>query len=176
MHNYIAQPRSIKDIRSLALQLRKNIGCDDPEFKEFPIVEFLELILPKIEKDFILCVLEKEEMGDIHGLAHPEENYIEVRQDVYNRAVKGFGRDRFTLAHELGHYLMHGKENVQLARIGDNKQIKAYQNPEWQADTFAAELLMPITLIDTSNPYEISEKFGVSLKAAEIRVKKIYKH
>lgn len=36
-----------------------------------------------------------------------EDIVIRVRSDVYERACENHGRDRFALAHELGHYSLH---------------------------------------------------------------------
>ena len=175
MKNYIATPLSTNDIRKLALKIREVFGFNTQDSKKFPIDYFLEIGMPMLEEEFHICILPKDEMGNIHGLACPDEKCIKIREDVYERAINGYGRDRFTIAHEIGHYLLHNNETVRLARIEQNKRIEAYRNPEWQADTFAAELLMPITLIDTKNPRIISEEFGVSFTAANIRIKKIYK-
>ena len=174
--SYIADPRSTKEIRGMTLNLRTNIGYNTPNKKEFPILNFLEFVMPIIHDDFAIDVCDKKQMGNIHGLACPEEKCIRIREDVYEGAYNGNGRDRFTLAHELGHYLMHGKEHVKLARVQANKKLEAFKNPEWQANTFAAELLMPITLLHSDNPFKIASDFGVSLSAANFRVKKIYKH
>ncbi|UZP01950.1 ImmA/IrrE family metallo-endopeptidase [Clostridium botulinum] len=176
MQNYIADPLSTAKIRQIALSLREVLEYDNSNRKEFPILPFLELVMPKVIEDFTICILPKEEMNNIHGLACPEENCIKIREDVYEGAINNNGRDRFTLAHELGHYLLHGKSHVHLARMEKDKQIEPFRDPEWQANTFAAELLMPINLIDTDNPFKIAREFKVSLKAAQIRAKKIYKH
>lgn len=176
MQNYIADPLSVINIRKIAYNIREVIDFNTKETKQFPIVKFLELIMPKIVENFHIYIADENEMGNVHGLACVEEDCIKIRKDVYEGAIEGNGRDRFTLAHELGHYLMHDKKHVKLARIEAGKSIEAFRNPEWQANTFAAELLMPINLIDTNNPFVIANEFGVSLKAAQIRAKKIYKH
>lgn len=176
MQNYIADPLSIVDIRNFALGIRNVLDFNTNDKKFFPIVEFLELIMPQIVKGFHICVFDKNQMGNIHGLACPEDNCINIREDVYEGAIKDNGRDRFTLAHELGHFLMHNKNHVKLARIENGQKCEIYRDPEWQANTFAAELLMPNNLMDTDNCFQIANDFGVSLSAAQIRVKKIYKH
>ena len=170
-NSYMAEPRSTKNIRDLATNLRKVLNLEN--VAKFPIIEVIES-LHIIDEDFYYEIVDKETMGNIHGLAHPNEHYIQIREDVYERCVKGYGRDRFTVAHELGHYLLHSS-GVTLARLGDEK-VQAYRDPEWQANTFAAELLMPINLIDTNDIDEISDKFGVSISAAKIREKKINMH
>lgn len=176
MDNFIANPRSTKDIRNLADVFRTTFGFDKKGKERFPIMEFIEFAMPRLDKQFHIEILEKEVLKNIHGLACPNEHCIQIRKDVYERAINGEGRDRFTIAHEIGHYFMHGQDNVRLARLGELKTVQAYRDPEWQANTFAAELLMPIYLIDKEDScFEIAEKFGVSLSAAEIRLKKIYK-
>ena len=176
MQSYIADPLSTQEIRQMAINLRRNFGLNSEEDKMFPIVEFIELVVPSILEEFTLEILPQEEMGNVHGLACPEENCIKVREDVYERAIDGYGRDRFTLAHELGHFLLHHREHIRLARLENGSKIEAFRDPEWQANTFAAELLMPLGLIDTEEQRAIADEFGVSLQAASIRAKKIYKH
>lgn len=169
--SYMAKPRSIKDIRKVALLLRQTLKLED--VAKFPIIELIES-MHTIDEEFYYEIVDKETMGNIHGLACPNEHCIKIREDVYERCIAGYGRDRFTLAHELGHYLLHSSE-VTLARLGEER-VQAYRDPEWQANTFAAELLMPIDLIDTNDIDEISNKFGVSYSAAKLRVKKINMH
>ena len=88
-------------------------------------------------------VVEPFEMEDTYGTTNTSRNIMRIRSDVYEGAIHDNPRDRFTLCHELGHYILHQPENISYAR-GD---IPVYQNPEWQANTFAAELLIPDELI-----------------------------
>ena len=173
MTSVIANPLSIKKIRELANMLREATNYNDTAF--FPVVHFIESILPSIDSEFSLVIEDINSMGACHGLACPEEKCIKLREDVYERAIQGIGRDRFTVAHELGHYLLHDDNNVTLARMEKNKKIEHFRDPEWQANTFAAELLVPLNLIDTQNIYEIAENFGVSNQVAEIRLNKLIK-
>lgn len=78
-------------------------------------------------------------------------------------------RDKFTLAHELGHYFLHFNsedERKMAARMGSGRI-------EWEANWFAASLLMPKSLIETKrldSAYAIASYFGVSLQAASVRL------
>lgn len=88
-------------------------------------------------------------------------------------------RQRFTLAHELGHYLLHRDQ------IGDGIADDALYRSrlsnalEYEANKFAADLLMPSAEvhkllerykhIDNIIDY-VSKYFGVSNQAAEIRL------
>lgn len=93
------------------------------------------------------------------------------------------GRRRFSIAHELGHYHIPRHRHVakppcadrdMLARDGDAKQI------EWEANDFAAELLMPWRLFSTdvdrrtpcfTSVYELASPshYDVSVTAAAWR-------
>ncbi|HBF5908433.1 ImmA/IrrE family metallo-endopeptidase [Clostridioides difficile] len=174
MNSLKVTPLSIEKIRKTANSIRNSldeISGVEKKYK-FPIVEFIENILPKLFDEFIFEILSEEEMGDYHGLTYTNEGNIKIREDVYLNAVEGKGRDRFTMAHELGHFLLHNPKNVILART--KSKTKIYEDAEWQADTFAAELLMPIDMItDEDDIDSISRKFGVSAKAAEVRLNKV---
>lgn len=78
-------------------------------------------------------------------------------------------RDKFTVAHELGHYFLHSNQG--------ETPIVAYRKGtgrlEWEANWFAAALLMPreifIHAAQTMDEYELANKFGVSPDAARVR-------
>ena len=96
---------------------------------------------------------------------------MRIRSDVYEGAVKGNPRDRFTLCHELGHYLLHQPGCVSYAR----GKVPAYQDPEWQANTFAAELMAPRDLVANMSIERIMKECGMSKQAATIQYNVIHK-
>ena len=116
MAQCLAAPLSRMDIRRRARVIRKIAGEDNKLY--FDIVKFLDVTLPKIDPEFNLVIEDKESMGDCHGLTYPDKNEIHIREDVYNRALEGSGRDRLTMAHELFHVLQHEKSNISYARAG----------------------------------------------------------
>jgi len=84
-------------------------------------------------------------------------------------------RDNFTIAHELGHFVLHyllsegTKEPIQFNRYGTDKL-------EIQANRFAAALLMPCdeflgqaTTLD-DDTFRLAAHFGVSEPAAKVRL------
>lgn len=99
---------------------------------------------------------------------------------IYNKSISSEGRIRFTLAHELGHFMLHlgtqdafecSQEAVLLTGTRE-KQI------EVEADAFASQLLMPLpqfralTLganVDFDVLSSASALFGVSLTSACLR-------
>lgn len=171
MSSYIAKPLSRKKIRELTLSLRKLLELDDEPF--FPIVHLLEMILPEADPKFNYVIEPIEEMPNEYALCYPKENMIYIREDVYERAIKGVPRDRFTIAHEIGHYIMHKPERMKLARNEQSKKQPSYLCPEWQANTFAGELLAPPHLIKGFDKYEVTQRCGVSNKVGEIQLQQI---
>jgi Zn-dependent peptidase ImmA (M78 family) len=110
-------------------------------------------------------------MGDQHGLTRPELKEMWIREDVYEGARRGVGRDRFTIAHELGHYLLHNEPG--LARTMNPKgSLPAFKCSEWQANSFAGALLIPTDVAQAlKNAHAIAETCGVSVDAAGVQLK-----
>lgn len=168
--NIAATALSRQKIRKFAKYVRELAGFDGREY--FPIVEFIELVLGDPDNpEFNYEIVEPYEMKDMYGNTNTETNVMQIRKDVYERAVKGVPRDRFTLCHELGHYLLHRPELMSYAR-GD---IPRFQNPEWQANTFAGELMAPYHLVKNMGVEEIMQKCGMSRQAASIQYNEYHK-
>lgn len=167
----IAIPTSRIKLRGIANQIRQEIGRANELY--FPIVEFVEWVMPNLYPGFAYVLLEQSEMGNCHGKACPEEKVIYLREDVYNGACLGNGRDRFTLAHEVSHYILHTPGMVSYARLEKGKKIEAFRDPEWQANTLAGELLIPARLIRGMSIEEVSLQCSVSHSAASIQLKYI---
>lgn len=101
-------------------------------------------------------------------------------------------RQRFTVAHELGHYLLHDQEPVHVDRREAGFQVKLRSSAssagtdmdEIEANLFAAELLMPaeflrrdLSAYDRLDVFEddplfndLKEKYQVSIRALTIRL------
>ena len=163
MNGYTVSALSRLQIRRMAEAIRKIDGSEQQLY--FDIVKFVELKLPKIDPSFNFNVGAMSKMGDCHGLTYPERNEINIREDVYEKAYNGSGRDRLTIAHELFHLLQHTSDNVCFARNG-SAETPAYRNPEWQANAFGGELLIPHKLINGLSVNEIMVQCGVSADAA----------
>lgn len=159
---YIAPPRSRRAIRGYAEAVRRLVpGGHEPRLD---IVRLLELDLVRLDDRFEIAILEPWEMGDNHALAHLNEHRIEVRLDVYDGACAGSGRDRMTLAHELGHLVLHS--DITLSRRMSETPVRPFEDPEWQAKCFAGELLIPRSCWQSmKNPEEAATYFGVSKDA-----------
>lgn len=90
-------------------------------------------------------------------------------------------RDRFTIAHELGHYFLHFR--LPLAQGKDVGKMRAARyggdQAEVEANWFAASFLMPAA--DFTRAYQeangdhhlLAGKFGVSVQASTVRAKSL---
>jgi len=163
-------PLSRKRIRERAQEVRDAFKITTPCF---PIMEIVEYWLPRVCEPFVLELLSIEDMAarfgsGTHAMTHPDELHMMLREDVYRGAWKDQGRDRFTVAHEMGHLVLH--RFVGMARRL-RTEVLTFENSEWQADTFAGELLMPLPdVLEHATAQDIATVFKVSLEAARVRL------
>jgi Zn-dependent peptidase ImmA (M78 family) len=163
-------PRSTAQIRQMADKVRKVLGVVKGQSEDkLDIIEVIDILLPQCLPQIEINLLPDEEMGEDHGRTYPDKFLIELRENTYIGAMNGSGRDVFTVAHEIGHLFLH-QNAASFARSKPTATIKPYENSEWQADQFAAEILMPYELcINCSCSSDIQYRFGVSRSAAENR-------
>jgi hypothetical protein len=99
-------------------------------------------------------------LGDVHGALWINKRLVAVDQSLDpNRFPAKKGRYRFTLAHEAGHWQLHRpfflENNAQLGLFEETDTKPAYvcrssekgKPIEWQANFFAAHLLMPTEIV-----------------------------
>ncbi|MBV8979245.1 MAG: ImmA/IrrE family metallo-endopeptidase [Alphaproteobacteria bacterium] len=90
-------------------------------------------------------------------------------------------RDRFTIAHELGHYVLHYLLDPGRTKPKGGFAASRYGNSrvEWEANWFAAGFLMPRSAFKTAFEREkshigrVAEHFRVSPAAAYVRARAI---
>lgn len=84
----------------------------------------------------------------------------------------GWYRRRFTIAHEIGHFLMNTAHYKQTGELGNLEMLDTTNPIEKEANAFAAELLMPLQQFkkDCRSRLKsldgLSEKYQVSKEAA----------
>lgn len=167
-------PLSRKSIRSFAGLLREQFGMADIPYVRLDILlEVLSCPLGNMEKPLVeVEIVDDCKLPGKYAAYYPLSNLLKIRQSVYLGACHGNGRDRFTIAHELGHFFLHQDAELTLARPNSyGQKIPAYRDPEWQANTFASEFLIPHDLVKGMTPEEVSVKCGTSLEAARIALK-----
>jgi Zn-dependent peptidase ImmA (M78 family) len=120
--------------------------------------------------------------NDLSGMAHIREGVVIVGVN----SLHAPNRQRFTLAHELGHVVLHREileDNVHVDRVllRDRDSSAGLYREEIEANAFASELLMPAEFLDAmlggrqvimDDDEEIStlaKKFRVSESAMRFR-------
>jgi uncharacterized protein DUF955 len=101
---------------------------------------------------------------------------------IYNDGITSKGRINFTLAHEFAHYLIHRLAHPEGMRCGQQDLVRwesSYRQLEFEANTFAAYLLMPFDdyrrQIDSRSAVcldaiaHCADRYEVSLIAATLR-------
>lgn len=163
------KPRSRRDIRNIADTLKKKFGLKG---KRIDILRFLEIIVSLLKYEYE--IVEDSELKTNYAEFDPLDRAIRIRESVYIGASKGNTRDRFTIAHEIGHMILHSLMDAEIKFCRFDEKINPYEDIEWQANTFAGEFLVDFSEIEYMNIDEISEKFGVSRKVAQIQKEKLY--
>ena len=111
--NVIAIPLDRKRIRVLANSIREIIK--ELYDGEFKLLDFVENNLSVLDKEYNFAVIPIEEMPGVYGRTNASKSELFIREDVY--------------------------EGIRQENPRGNVSIKC--DPEWQANTFASELLKP---------------------------------
>jgi len=163
-NNVVVAPRSRKWIDDFALGVRRAFQI--PDDRAVDMLRLIELILPQVWDDFRYEIVPDRELGDAEATTSMNERVIRISESCYAAARRGHPRYPFTLAHELGHLLLHTGRQTSLAR----GTVKAYVDPEWQANAFASAFLMPPDGVKACGCIsDIMRRYGVSRPAAEFR-------
>lgn len=172
MTNFRAKPTSIKEIRGVAKAFRQKCGLS--QIQKFPACETFEYLLDKIFEKFEWEIIPDDQMSE-EGKTFAGAHKIEIRESVYIAACRGDGRARFTIMHEVGHFLLHSPDRIALCRLKPGEKLPPFEDPEWQANTFAAEILMDIDVVHGMDYRQISKTCEVSFGAAKTRFHKLNK-
>ncbi len=173
MADYIVEPKSRKDIRNYAKILRKHLNLENEIY--FPIVELPD-VLYMIFPNFSYEIVENNVFPEnIHADTDIINQHIRIKQSVYDGASAGNGRDRMTIAHEIGHFFLLCFCGLKFKRNFHEENILPYESPEWQAKCFAGELLIDASLVKNMNSHEIAEQCGVSAVAAKYQYDILHK-
>jgi Zn-dependent peptidase ImmA (M78 family) len=139
----------------------------------------------KLPVDVIALALENDLKISYFNPAQSKSDTLEsvsglldkANKTIYINATDSLERQRFTIAHELGHYIYnHDEDKFGLNyRDGNRKRNSA----ERQADDFAAEILMPSPMVrkklkeySDARPTisEVASLFGVSKDAMRVKL------
>lgn len=167
--------RGVADIRLSADNVRRILEIGDA-----PQSINIGLLLDRLSVKYGITydVLEPDEMphSDVEACWDPESVTMHIRSDVFEGACWNDPRARFTVMHELGHGLLAHRRTIN--RAGADRKPKVYEDSEWQANQFAAEILMPLEAIIShglKTALEIQTHFNVSNQAAMRRFSQLEK-
>lgn len=150
-------------------------------------IERAPVPLPQIAKSCGLRVVVESLDGDLSGFLYRNNNRSIIGVNTRHPS----NRQNFTIAHELGHYLLHDQENLHvdhefLVRLRNDVSSQGTDEAEREANFFAASLLMPkhfiekdlrehkyIDLFDDSFLHNMARKYGVSTQALINRLKNL---
>lgn len=125
-----------------------------------------------ITDEYNIKVYNSEMDSNISGAIIKEgDNYVIYVNDKHHA-----NRQRFTIAHEIAHYILHKD------RIGDNLtdnamyRSKLSNSFERQANILASEILMPVNFVlqfikENKSIEEMADLFQVSEEAMRIRIR-----
>src|SRR5438874_723784 len=123
-----------KLIRELALELIAGVKAKGPPVSVEEIVKRKKIIIRRghVEPKVSGFLFRNEGRGPaiigVNGSQHPN-------------------RQRFTIAHELGHLLLHAGDDVHVDKHRDDLSAKGTDVEEIESNLFAAELLMPASFL-----------------------------
>lgn len=158
--------------------------CKKHNIKSYP-VDIL-----KICKDLDIVVCSQNLEHGVSGLILISKDkireYDNFKKVIVVNAKDSNSRKRFTIAHELGHYILHKTDEMDYYAHRENN-ADSCSPKEIEANSFASEILMPAHLVN--NVLEnyglkeagfsdemiscISREFFVSQAAAEVRLTKL---
>ncbi len=151
-----------ESIRSEAEKLLLAAGVEQAPVPLRDVVSFLNLSLLEKSREPFSSEAALVPVGDGH--------VIELRGRGNERRL------RFTIAHEIGHFVLHR------GRVGNERGGMANQATarlEREADQFAAELLMPEHLVrqaaleEGADPHRLADRFEVSVQAMSLRLRRL---
>jgi hypothetical protein len=131
-----------------------------------------------IAEDLLGLRVEQRDLGECSGMLVPAKRLILVNAAEATNGDVPTRRHRFTIAHELGHWICHahsdGSEAPTFCRSRDLSE-EADRDLQREANVFGAEPLMPETAVRAawaaaSDASEVAARFDVSALAAQWRL------
>lgn len=159
------EPEMLVDLESIQNKANEEGYVED---KRFDIERFIKEKYPNI-------IIRREALpSDISGRLKMEDDVWVMTINSQHPSV----RQRYTLGHELGHYLNH-RDSVKSFEDTTFFRSSQKSSMEYMADQFAACLLMPELEINAllkegvKTVKEMAAKFDVSLEAMKYRLEQL---
>lgn len=151
----------------------------------FDVMQYLEFHMVT-EHEFDYAV---RDLG--YGVwAETRQKMVTLSPQTYEKAIQGQGFARFTVAHEIGHAVLHQRllmtklfhSSSHGDQLSNTEHFETYCHPEWQANEFAAAVLMPQSGMSLLRQRyvrreeflaKVTDVFKVSPAAASYRLEKL---
>lgn len=164
-----------KHIRAQATSLLKRFRVEQAPVPVEEIAHGIGALVQRVPAD-----------DDLSGFLYREPSNKAVIIGV--NAKHSANRQNFTIGHELGHFVLHDIEDVHVdrgftVRLRNATSSEGSSTEEKEANLFAAELLMPVKLIDRDIQEvdavdlndetviaKFAERYGVSTQAMTFRL------
>lgn len=158
-------------IEDVALRVRDQLR---PGLSPLEAVPLDRLVRDVVIADLTVCASTDELLPpNVWGVttfeADADRAWIWLNKTAWHEVFTGTPRTRFTLAHELGHVVLHGQ---QLAELFSRPDPDHHELIEREANRFAAHLLIPdaaLKRLSSVKPDALAKRFGVSLRMAGLR-------
>lgn len=188
-HGYAVPPRSTKSIARAAEQFLKRCAPDYLDSgRPLDVAHLVDYGLQ--ERRIMVYPVSANDLPDSEAETRAGEGgWLEIwmREEFYDALFEinvNTNRARSTLAHEIGHAVMHDADvrtgrhrpHVLALRRTPRSQLKPFEDSEWQAHTFAGALLMPRPALgkaDLGNVPALADQFMVSEAFVHSHLKRI---
>lgn len=191
--NEALRPRRRQELEALASAFRAVLGLAPGKITGIWLFERLdELVIQHGRREIPVDykVAELEWGVEACSCFNVETGRIDVvlSPATYAALRAGDPRALFTLCHECGHLVLHTEELITRATVGFSPSLNRqkthpiYRDTEWQSDWFSGAFIAPaadlITVHDrigflTSS--DVSRSFGLSKRAAAVRLRNVAK-
>ena len=166
---YKTDPISTSELRLIAKKVRQKFNLDKSLY--FPILTIVDDFCIDGLLDYQVLSEDDERLPkDVLSSYSIQDNLILIKESVYREVCNNVGRSRFTLAHEFAHYLLFYIKKFHYSETLEKP--KAYEDPEWQANMLASELLVPFDETKEMNIKDIEDTCGVSEECAIVVTQK----
>ncbi len=174
--DHYVQPSSRQDLEAKAYAWRDALSvdahCAVPD-----MTKILEISLRRKIPVVSILIKDDRTMGTIEAYTQFEPPMIVLRESVYKAAAAFDRRARMTLAHELGHLLLHKSAeplNRAPERYKNSDKLKPFASAEYQANVFGAAFLVPEWIAcEFEDAETLSRHCCVSLQLASIRLSQV---
>lgn len=177
-----------KQIEGAAVTLLYQSGCYPQSFIDLVVDEGINIL--EVARQLGIELMPYDFGDDVSGVLLRDGEKANIGYSIHN----GKKRQRFTIAHELGHYVLnHQRQGVfvdtpekYFTLFRDNHSATGEDFQEREANAFAAALLMPLDLVREGASYisrtnitrnedfelipELAKRFNVSNLAMSYRL------